>query len=235
MRCFSERLRPNVNGYGEILLFTIFGDKGVMAMRFSLLYKSLMLWCFLFTVNNTHALDLGQVAQSFPIKEQDFSEMMKNKLTAIPSQQWQVHRQKIIDKTKERINRPQGVRLPRTTKARNFMFDPSITTRQDILDHKGYVLVARGTKANPLDFIRLHQSLLLIDGDDREQVSWGASLSGLLVLVQGEPLKLARKLNRQVYFDQYQKIIQKFGIESVPAKVSQSGSQLVIEEIKLVR
>ncbi|MGR0140608.1 type-F conjugative transfer system protein TraW, partial [Pseudomonas sp. RSP] len=54
-----------------------------------------------------------------------------------------------------------------------------------------------------------------------------------VILVAGSFLKLNREWGRPVYFDQQGILTKKFGIERVPAVITQKGRQLQIEELKL--
>lgn len=54
-----------------------------------------------------------------------------------------------------------------------------------------------------------------------------------MILVAGSFLKLNREWGRPVYFDQMGILTKKFGIERVPAVLTQKGRELQIEELKL--
>ena len=87
----------------------------------------------------------------------------------------------------------------------------------------------KGTRINPLEHIALRESLIFIDGDDEEQVSYALSLSDAnIILVKGSPLKLQRKHKRWIYFDQAGVMTTKLGITEVPALVEQDRLKLRI-------
>jgi conjugal transfer pilus assembly protein TraW len=105
--------------------------------------------------------------------------------------------------------------------------------------HQGQIFHRKGTRVNPLDTHRMNCPLLFVDGDDAEQVSWAiqqykaaASLhKPKIILVQGAPFNLSKKLNLPVYFDQSGVLVKKLGITQVPARVSQKEKALVIDEV----
>jgi len=53
------------------------------------------------------------------------------------------------------------------------------------------------------------------------------------VLVAGKPLELMRRLKFNIYFDQQQRLINRFEITALPAKVYRQKSDLVIEEVAI--
>jgi conjugal transfer pilus assembly protein TraW len=127
--------------------------------------------------------------------------------------------------------------LSRTVKARTVFYDPTIRVDEAIVDGGGRILVPAGTTANPLEVVSLSASLLFVDGRDGAQVrlakaaleEGGAATK--VVLVGGSPVRLARAWQRPVYFDQGGKLLAKFGIRHVPARLSQQGLQLRIDEL----
>ena len=185
--------------------------------------------------------DLGTYGEIFPIEEKSLLEVIKTKLQALSaSGKLKGHQQTILRKAKEQLNRPSPVRnIHKTTVPRSFDWDPSITVPYDLKDHKGNVFHRKGTKVNPLDTNPFRCPFLFVDGDDPEQVAWairqhqaaGPVHKPKIILVQGAPLELSKELNLPVYFDQSGVLVNKFGIGQVPAKVSQKGKALRVEEI----
>lgn len=118
--------------------------------------------------------------------------------------------------------------------ARSWRFDPTISVERDIADDKGRVIVAAGTRVNPLDTVLLRVPLVFLDGDDPEQLAWAtrryASTKAKLILVRGAPLELMKARQRRFYFDQGGSLVKHFGIRAVPATVEQQGRLLIITE-----
>ena len=79
--------------------------------------------------------------------------------------------------------------------------------------------------------------LLLLDGDDREQVDWALAQANTsiwgakIILVSGAPFELEQEIQQPVYFDQRGLITAKFGVTSVPARIRQEGRMLRVEEV----
>ena len=130
--------------------------------------------------------------------------------------------------------------LSKTAKARTFYYDPSITVTRNVIDHSsGRLLVPAGTRVNPLDYVSLSKKLFFFDARDKDQVKEAEGLirsSGGRVkpiLTGGSYMDLMRQWKRKVYYDQQGTLVKKFGIEHVPAIVSQEGKMLRIDEILL--
>lgn len=101
---------------------------------------------------------------------------------------------------------------------------------------RSYLLIAKGTKANPLDVMQFSQTLLFFDGTDPAQCvlaqTMMAKRKGLkAILVAGSYMDLMRRWKKRLYFDQNGTLIQRFNIQNVPAVVYQEGQRLRIDEI----
>ncbi len=187
--------------------------------------------------------DHGVYGETFPIQEKSLLEVIKSKLQALSeSGKLAEHQQHILNQTKEKANRPTPtVGITKTTAARTFTYDPTITVPYDLMDHKGQVFHKKGTKVNPLETQSLRCSLLFIDGDDPNQVNWargfydivGETHKPKIILVKGAPLELIESHKIPIYFDQAGSLVKKLGITQVPAHVSQKDKVLQIEEIDL--
>ncbi|NBT86446.1 MAG: type-F conjugative transfer system protein TraW [Alphaproteobacteria bacterium] len=181
--------------------------------------------------------DYGVVGTTFVILEEDLLEVIESKLKKIEEEGGlQKHQNKIAVEIQEKIKRPKPVEgVEHATQARSFTYDPSITVLYDLKDHQGKVFHAKGTKVNPLDYKSLTKPLLFIDGDDGPQVEWAIGLQpvSLIILTNGSPFELMKKLDSPVYFDQEGVLVKKLGIQQVPAKVTQQEKYLLIEEISL--
>lgn len=187
------------------------------------------------------AIDLGTYGETFPIHETSLLKIIKGKLQKLfESGKLEEHQKIIAKKAKEQLNRPNPViGISRTTNPRSFTHDPSVTVPYDLKDHEGRIFHRPGTTVNPLETYSFKHPFLFVDGDDAEQVAWAirqhqaAEISSKpkIVLVQGAPIELSKKLNLPIYFDQSGVLIKKLGISQIPAKVSQKEKALVIEEV----
>ncbi len=181
------------------------------------------------------ARDLGVFGPTFAIIEEDLLAVIQGRLNKLEEQGLLAKAQQQIQaKVLAKLKRPQKVDgITKTIKPREFFYDPSIVVPQDLKDHKGTVFQKAGTRINPLNLVQLKQDLIFIDGDDLLQVSWGIAQKGKIILVTGSPIDLINKHQQPFYFDQQGALVKKLGIEQVPARVSQAGQKLKVEELDL--
>jgi len=185
------------------------------------------------------ALDLGVIGPAYTIAEPDLLVELQMKLsekarTGELQELVRAARQRIV----AAIETPPSVPgLARSEHSRTFYFDPSVVVSEPIVDGKGHVLVAAGTRTNPLDVVSLSQPLLFFDGRDAAQVRQAKALieryGGKVkpILTAGSYLNLMRRWRFAVYYDQQGALVQKLGIREVPALVSQEGKRLRIDAL----
>ncbi len=192
---------------------------------------------FLALTSCVHAKTFSDLGTTFEIEEESFLTMIQRRVeTARSEGKLDVLEEEIKARVKERVMTPLPVSgLQKTQEERSWYFDPSITLDHDIRDHKSRLIQPKGTKVNPLTKVSWRHSMVLIDGSDEEQVSWAISQvqqGGKIVLVKGSPIKLFRKTGQRFYFDQSGKITQRFQIKQIPARITQAGEKLLIEELR---
>ena len=136
------------------------------------------------------------------------------------------------------VTRPQPIAGLRPTEtARTFYFDPSFTLDRNIVDARGRLLFAAGTRKNPLEIVSLSKHLLFFDARDRRQVTRARELMARYdgkvkpILTGGSYLDLMKAWRIPIYYDQQGTLTEKLGIRHVPALVSQEGKRLRIDEI----
>lgn len=190
---------------------------------------SILRYLFLLSSFALHAQDFGKHGTTFAIQEQNIIEYLKDRLQNASPQEKERISQKLIKIGKE----PRQVDIPIAKRYRCSLYDPSITAQADIKDHKGVMIVKRGTKYNPLENFSLNTPLLFIDSTDESQIAWAKANEGKWVLVRGKPLDLEESEGIPVYFDQFGYLTKKLDIRSTPAKVTQEGLFLKVEEIPL--
>ena len=185
------------------------------------------------------AQDLGIVGPVYPIAEPNLLEAILSKLREADATGALARLQRDAQANVTRaIEEPAVVAaLTKTTKPRSFYYDPSIVVPYAITDQEGKVIVAPGTRVNPLDTLSLSKRLLFIDARDVAQLGRAQAIleqhqgKVKLILTGGSYLDLMRRWKRPVYYDQQGQLVEKLGIRHVPALVSQEGKRLRIDEI----
>jgi conjugal transfer pilus assembly protein TraW len=184
------------------------------------------------------AESLGRVGQVYGISEPDLIEFIKQRLRGMEaSGEMQRLRERFSAGIRESVEHPARVTaVTATTKERTFFYNPAVTLDYNITDDKGAIIVPAGTTVNPLDTMRLTETLIFFDGNDPRQVRYvreeekKSESRWKLVLVGGSPSELMKQWHTRVYFDQGGRLVAKFGITQVPATVSQDGDLLKIHE-----
>jgi conjugal transfer pilus assembly protein TraW len=185
------------------------------------------------------AQDLGVIGPVYPIAEPSLLEVILAKLREAESTGLlaRLHRDTQA-KVKRGVEEPAPVAgITKTTRPRSFYYDPSIVVPYAITDAEGRVIVAPGTKVNPLDTVSLSKALVFIDARDAAQIAHARKLLDeragrvKLILTGGSYLDLMRRWKLPVFFDQQGSLSEKLGIRHVPAIVTQEGKRLRIDEI----
>ena len=179
--------------------------------------------------------DFGVRGKVFAIKERSLLEVIQSRIAeAQKSGKIKKLNAQFKKRAIESVMEPKAVKgVAHATQSRTFYFDPTIACEKDILDHLGRIVVAKGTTANPLETLAWGVPMLFIDGSAPDQVAWAKAQGGKIVLVKGRPMDLKKDYGGWFFFDQGGALVRKFGIRFVPAKVSQEGLKLKIEEVKI--
>lgn len=191
------------------------------------------------SISAARAHDLGRFAQTWPVIEPDLLTMIDQRLRA-------AQRSGMVDRldrafaarVEAQVRRPDAVAgMSRATQSRRWTFDPAVTIDADLHDASGKLIAAKGTRVDPLVLVHLPRALLFIDGDNGAEVDWaraqGDDLHAAIVLVHGAPFAMMKALRRRVWFDQGGRLTARFGILHTPARLSQRGDKLVVEEMAL--
>ena len=201
-------------------------------------WSAVLVACF----SQAAAEDLGVVGPVYPIAERSLLEVIEERLEGLRDSG---ELARLEDEARRRfegyVREPRGVTLPRAVEYRVRHDDPSVTVPYDIHDHRGQVLHAAGTTVNPLEHVALSRRLLFFDGRDPDQVGWARALQlaaperAKPILTRGSPVELIEAWGAWVYFDQGGYLVERFGIQALPAIVSQDGARLRVEEIAIGR
>jgi len=183
--------------------------------------------------------DLGQHGPVYPVAEPDLLKLIEARLKA-KQESGELARieREFLDRSRQAIESPRPVEgLARTRTPRTYHYDPSITVQDPVRDHEGKVLVAAGTRVNPLDYVSLSNHLVFFDARDRAQTRKALDLHRQyqgrvrLILVGGSYIDFMRRHDMRVYYDQQGLLVKRLGIRQVPALVSQDGKRLRIDEL----
>ncbi len=189
----------------------------------------------------TVAKDLGTHGPVFEIAEPSILDAIHDRLRGmVASGELDQMRQDMEDTTRAYVQRPRPVAgLTRAVEDRYFAVDLSITVERDLTDHRGVVFARAGDVINPLDYSMFGKRIVMLDGDDPEQVAYalshGTEIDTLLILTNGEPLALTKQHGRRFYFDQDGVISSRFAITALPAEIVRGQGVMNVHEVALGR
>ena len=210
---------------------------------------SLVLATIMAVLSPLYAREFAPLGTTFAIEETSFLEMLHKRLHEAEAsgklEEMEAEAKKRIQKQVLYPKAVSGIR--KTEVSRHFYYDPTLTVEDDIKDHRGVVIHHKGKRVNPLAYTSWGSPMLFIDGDDEAQVVWAlrehGQHHGKIVLVKGSPIELYRELHRELqrsgkakadvrfYFDQGGKICERFHMDRVPARITQEGKRLRIDEV----
>lgn len=200
-------------------------------------YLSVILFFLSLFLSTAQGRIFSDIGTTFEIHEESFLTMIQRRIEAARAEgKLSSMEETVKTRVKERVINPLPVEgLRKTQEERSWYFDPSITLDQDIRDHKSQMIYPKGTKLNPLTKVSWRDPMVLIDGSDEEQVAWAIKQvkdGGKIILVKGSPINLYRETGQRFYFDQGGRIVGRFQIRQIPARITQDGMKLLIEELR---
>ncbi len=170
--------------------------------------------------------EYGSFGRLYPIREENALEVFARKQKEIE--------QRLLEKIPEIRGRMLVLtkydgNFEHAKEDRVYYIDPSIVLAEDILDHEGRVIAARGTVYNPSDRVRLGR-YVVIDGNCPKQVEF--ALRGnfrKILLISGNLEKLVKTYRVPFYFVNDQ-IMERFKIRRVPLIIEGDGEYVKLTE-----
>ena len=126
--------------------------------------------------------------------------------------------------------------LPKAKSGSVRLVDMTYTLTFDIFDANGKVLYPKGFAFNPLEYMPVPYSIVVIDGADKSQVRWlkeseyGTKVAAMVLTTGGETAKLIRELKRPVFVAD-RRIADRFQLRAVPSIIVQKGLNMEVSEI----
>ena len=182
--------------------------------------------------------NLGVLGATYPIIERDALKEIQERARAVD---WE----KAFDrnKAKEKIKnyKPRNLsKLPRALKDKTFLVDMTWTLDIDIPDGKGNILYPKGYTFNPLEYVQLPSTIVVIDGSDEGQVKWFAESDYMndynvtFMISDGSYYDLIKKFRRPVYFAD-SRIIGRFRLKAVPSVIRQKDKYMEVQEVAITK
>jgi hypothetical protein len=179
------------------------------------------------------ATTLGTFGHTYPFAERDA-------LTEVIELARQVDWRRVLATAKEQARhyRPEIPAIPRATSTRKRLVEMSYTNDVDVPDPQEPTKIKypRGFVFNPLGQFLMPACVIFVNAGDRAQREWLSSSQQALnpitpvLLTGGDVEKIERALRRPVHYADTL-LLERFGIEAVPAVACQQGAALEVEEI----
>lgn len=186
------------------------------------------------------AKDFGRLGDQWPVLETDMLDFMQSQMQArVDDGSWGREMEAFKQRVERNSQRPAPVEgLGNSERYEERFFDPSVQLSADLKDDKGRVFARKGEVINPLATVPFAQTLYFIDGDSPQQVAWmkaqkPQTLMVKIILVKGDIPQTSEQLDSRIYFDQGGALSRRFGLTTVPVRITAapSGLRLRIESI----
>jgi conjugal transfer pilus assembly protein TraW len=166
------------------------------------------------------------LGQTFPIAEPDTLQEIR---AAAQRRDWKAW----MRRTPREYSAFDSARLPVAKKDAVRMFDPTYTVPADLRNEKGEVLIARGTRVNVYERIKVPGRYVVIAATAAhyrwlEEVVKPTDRDKVLV-ANGNVLEARQRTNRAVY-QLDARFIERFGVRAVPSVIEQAGTMLKVTE-----
>jgi len=177
--------------------------------------------------------DLGVVGKTYPIVEPDIILEMKQKMASQERLNSAMLRNRLRDYKPADLQQ-----LPKATKDNQKIVDMTYTLPADLLDADGKTIYPKGFTFNPLDYVTFRRGLVILNGNDSEQLRWFEkspyyeSHQVMLLITDGSAYNLISKLQRPVFY-LTKDIATRLRLAAVPSVVIQEQDQMQIFEFEV--
>ncbi|MEI7636130.1 MAG: TrbC family F-type conjugative pilus assembly protein [Syntrophus sp. (in: bacteria)] len=170
--------------------------------------------------------DYGTVGHTYEIAEEDLLKVIASKQPMIEEKLRQ--RMETLQEEMYVLKKHDG-QYEKAVEDRAYYIDPSLVLTDDVYDHEGKVLFAKGSVFNPTDHVSLGRHII-IDGKDVKQVR--LALAGdyrKVMIISGDLAKLATTHRKRFWFVP-DDILRRLQIRRVPAVFEQEGKYIRVTE-----
>lgn len=184
-------------------------------------------------------VNLGKAGNTYPVQEKDLGEVIRARGQQVKPQLDKMATAKL---QAMKNYKPKDLkRLPTVKINQTRLVDMTYTVKEDIpwIDQNGRylgVLYPKGYKFNPLVYRPYKKILVVINGNDPNQINWFASsvyakdIRVNLLLSDGNYYTVSQKLRRPAMY-LGSEVSSAFHLRAVPSIVYQSGDKMLVKEI----
>lgn len=178
------------------------------------------------------------LGDTFDFKEKDFIEEIESKIVDnkdLINAKLKTFRTDAKNKVKK-WKPKDDVKLARATKSKVFYPDQTYTNPNDITDNDGKIIYKKGFQFNPLNYITLPYTMVVIDATDDDQLQWLVdnnmtdNLKYKILITDGVFMDVSKTIGSPV-FECKKEIVEKFKLEATPSLITQIQNTMRVEEI----
>ena len=195
-------------------------------MRFRI-SQALRHWFICLLIGNSPNAGATQIlGPTYPIVEPDTAEEIRQKASAFNWQAW-------MTRDKSKFSAFQSAVLPVAKKNASRLFDPTYALPRDLISPDGRLLFPKGFKVNVYKALHIPGRYIVVQATD-EDYKWlmevAKPTAADKVLLASGNVYLERQKTHLPLLLLDDRFIERFGLKSAPAIVSQEGDQLRINE-----
>jgi len=219
-----------------VIILVIFSLEKGTAVRF----KIFLIFLISAVFANAKVVEVLHLGKTYPFAEEDFLVAL-HKYIQTHKKEIDKKLQKIRKEAKQKIIKfkPQGINpLTPATKNRTFYPDLTYTLPYDIKDAQGNIIYPKGFKFNPANYVRLPYTIVVINGERKEELKWAEkngyfnNIHYRIFLTDGNWYEIMKKYKTQVYYCMPQ-IEKRFKLKHTPSIITQIGNKIEVKEICL--
>ncbi len=158
-------------------------------------------------------LDLGAVGPVRDIAEPDLVALIKAEIAKADNEA------DAMESITSYWQRASFVELPKATERRVRKLDPTVTTKNELRDHDGRLIVSAGVMINPLERLPFTSRLVVFDGTDADELAWAKEH----VDPDRKTILITTKIDRDVGWPAWKRLHEDLGqpVYLLPAKLAE--------------
>lgn len=178
------------------------------------------------------------VGKTYDFAEQDMLEAIQEHIINNKEKIEQKY-EDMKQQTQDKVNNMTPVLIVKPFHAReNRVFYPNTeyVNPNDIKDAKGGIIYRAGYKYDPMHYIQLPYTIVIINGDRKDEIEWLKKSDMLgtaayrILITEGKYAEVTKALSQHIFFAT-DPILSRMGIKATPSIVSQEKNKLKVMEV----
>jgi hypothetical protein len=173
-----------------------------------------------------------QLGRTYDVVELDAYEEILNAVKKVDIEKYK----KILQERIRKYTVVDEFKIPYAKGTQTRYFEPRYELPFDIVDANGRVIYPKGFTFNPLQYMRLYETVIFFDARNALHLNWlkkgnfTERWDVMLIAVRGDVIEAMRVLKVPVY-RATKEILERFDVKKIPCIIKQKGVQLEIIEV----